>query len=115
MRSVPRTDTTPKRRLCFADGKRTQPPPSGNRAFYNFLMPADRLDRPAIIQILGRFADQGFITRAYGLDEQRRWDQGQQGRANILATDRVTKKKWARVGCKPFEQRDGPRSKNMEC
>ncbi len=107
--------TNPGKRLCFAGAKRVNPPAHGHRAFFNFFMPAGKLDAATRIRILRRFADQGFITRAFGLNDRRAWDRAQRGGANILATDYVTGKRWARAGCKTFEPRDGIRSQQMEC
>ncbi len=107
--------TNPKQRLCFADASAPKPPLTGDRAFFNFFMPPDKLAANEQIRVLQQFAEIGLITRSYGLDGHWSWDRAQRGRSNILATDHVTKKKWARPGCNPFEVRDGPRSKQMEC
>jgi hypothetical protein len=107
--------TNPKQRLCFADSSAPKPPLTGDRAFFNFFMPPDKLAANEQIRVLQQFAEIGLITRSYGLDGHWSWDRAQRGRSNILATDHVTKKKWARPGCNPFEVRDGPRSKQMEC
>ncbi len=60
-------------------------------------------------------SDASRHQRVFGLNDRRAWDRAQRGGANILATDYVTGKRWARAGCKTFEPRDGIRSQQMEC
>jgi hypothetical protein len=50
-----------------------------------------------------RLGQAGYIVRAYVLDGKAIWGKALAAGVNMLSTDEVRGKTWARVGAEPFE------------
>ncbi len=51
-----------------------------------------------------------IVTRAYGLNDDDSWDEARRSGINLLATDKVKRHEWAKVGDQPFGSAIGPLS-----
>jgi hypothetical protein len=104
-------ETSPKDRLCFADQTlRTDHPTeypsfvSGNRVFMNYHLYQDSYKKYWCAQLQAMAEQPGFITRGYVLNDGDIWADAQNAKLNIMATDKITGKKydWAQNGPYPF-------------
>jgi hypothetical protein len=93
-----------KSRLCFADknlkiGGRYPSTKSGDRVFFNL----DVGSWPGWEKQAKWIAKRkGFVSRGYVINDGGRWKKAIECGINILATDKVRKHKWAKVGTAPF-------------
>lgn len=94
--------------LCFADFdvaddrsyEQLAPTLPKDRVFLNMhVFSADYGEWKVSVPRLGK---DGYIVRAYVLDAKGIWDKAMSAGANVLSTDRVRGRTWARVGPEPF-------------
>ena len=101
--------------LCFTDTKVNHPDDVGSGTdgsiFHNLNWEVwhrgigddrDRVSENWIAALAKLASDRRIVTRAYGLNHKDWWGEARRSGINLLATDKVKKHKWAKVGDQPF-------------
>ncbi len=98
----------PKERLAFVDidcsiGYNLPSLSSGNRVFVNLHISILFDEWKQIGRIFSQ--EQGFLTRGWLVNDKLLWNSAlNDGSLNFIATDKIRRHSWARVGVQPFRQ-----------
>lgn len=102
-------------KLCFADTKVNHPDDVDSRnegsIFHNLNWEVwhrgigddrDFVRKKWVAALEELASDPRIVTRAYGLNRREWWDEARRSGINLLATDKVKRHQWAKVGNQPF-------------
>jgi hypothetical protein len=95
--------TSPKERLCFADKDTdlNKMPDSDERVFFNFHIYNNKKDEwTAIFKQCA--TKPNVIVRAYVANSESNWNNCLESGCNLIATDKISNYKWAKVGSSRF-------------
>lgn len=95
--------TSPKTRLCFADKdtSKNEMPVDDNRVFFNFHI--YHKDNKDWMEVFNACADKpNVIIRAYVANSDDNWSDCLKSGCNLIATDKISNHKWAKVGSERF-------------